>query len=240
MINFQFPNFPHTKWDDNVETFEGVEGWYSDDIKEGWRVIYADGTWYDNAPKAPNKGIGDILTDLDARKKPVIFDKTLKGHAGFINYGNKAYQTLYTQDVFNTDKKLLFMGHSLGAALIIHVALLYQNYYDEKQIAIRLFGLPRPWGTGALCAYVRKHIKDYKSWSVGYEGTDWLRGISLLTGFKRPYSVIKLPSQAVFSGNLLDRVKQLITAMGSDHQPEAYRSSLTDDDVFATAQGEAL
>jgi len=233
MFNFQFPDFTHTKWDEDKATFEGVEGWWSDDIIPNARVIYADGTWYDNTPTAKHKGYGDIVADLKCSKKSVLFDTELEGHTGFMGYGEKAYSILFSTGVFDTDKHIVFMGHSLGAALIVHVALLYDRYFNaEKPISVRLFGMPRPWGTRKLCKYARNILKDYKSWSIGNEFVDLLHITSFLLGMKRPYRNIKLPSKVVYSGNIIDRIKQFFSSMVTDHYPQEYITRLTDDEVF--------
>ena len=229
MFDFQRPNFEHTKWDEKENTFDGNAGWYSDSLKEGWRVIYAEGTWHDKSPF--EKGNEDYLTDANIKPSSVIFDKQMKGHSGFLNYGDRTFVCLQKANVFFTDRKLMFIGHSLGAGAIIYAALLYNYYTDsQKKIAIRVFGLPRPFGNNALCKYVEKF--DFKAFSIGNEFVDKLYILSFLMGYRRPLPLIKKQNKINYTGTIGNKINQYFQSLNEDHQPQLYVKMITNEEVL--------
>jgi hypothetical protein len=183
------PDFPHIPFSDSIQGVEGIDGWFTDHFT-GYRVIFFNGTWYDDSPNAPFKGYGDIVDNLKIWKaKLPLFPAT--GHAGFVDRGIRAYTLVKGMGLLDTNLTIVFAGHSQGAC----DALISSMYCDKFHLPCKtlLYGLPSCVASFGFNTQVKKHVRNYKSYYVGNDSMRFLQYFSWLILLWNPVKSIVLP-----------------------------------------------
>ena len=180
MYNFQYPDFKHTKWDDIVPGIDGAEGWYSDDLYPGKRVIFFLGAW----------GYRDALSCMSATMEEPYWDTTVKFHSGFLRLANRAWDVIFPY--LNTTKPIIFAGHSMGGALASIIAYRYIISYG-KVPGLELYATATLIGNHTYSERMKNYYKNLYIKGVGFDIVPRLWYLGLFVGYGKFWKLKMYP-----------------------------------------------
>jgi len=204
MYKFHNPDFPHTKWDDIVPGIDGAEGWYSDELYPGKRVIFFLGAW----------GYRDALSCMSATKEEPQWFPGIGIHSGFLRLADRAWDAI--KDHLDTHKPIVFAGHSMGAAIASIIALRYTLEFCKLPL-LELYAMPTIVGDAVFADTMVTVFGVLPNHTAGMDIVPRIGWLSWLLGY-RSYTKnrhYKVESSLPWWERLL-----------ADHEPEVYRRTI--------------
>jgi len=191
-FNWFSPPDAHIWKELDAQGFNGPEGWWSDSVIEGKRVIFAYGTG--GSPDIHQKffGIEDIFIDASLFGIRPLWNKTMFFHSGFFNYCERT--CILLQEAFTTTKPIVFIGHSLGAAFIAITAIKFKILNPDHPCELQTYALPTCWASRKTCKEAMKMFPNWKNRVIGNDPTQiaWVLIPLSLVG---PNNIWKIPSE---------------------------------------------
>lgn len=221
MFNLIVPPCNFTKFEDSTPGFEGAEGWWSDDLIPGKRVLYFMGTWWDNTHSAPFKGKGDFLADILIFPLRTPWNLKYRIHGGFQVWALNGWDA--TVEIRKTDKPLVIIGHSLGANIAAQVALRHKQTFPNSSVEVQLFSMPTCFANYFFKKDFQKTLPLTRNHTVGFDVPKllWLFSLPLFL-LGNPVKNVHYTYKHIWKNSWkhpIKRIGEFVNFIGQDHQP---------------------